>query len=185
MTTHQLTLVAAGDTPDPVPTTDTPPVRTLCLVDIENMACSSEVAASKVNHIQRLVNRTVDLRDDDHVVIASSHHNAVATCYGWQGSAQRRIRSGHDGADIALLDVIADPEWVAARYQRVVIASGDHIFSWAVARLKAAGLDVVVIAPPVGLSKRLRLAAGPAVRPLGFGFASEIHTLYTRSKDSQ
>lgn len=94
-------------------------------------------------------------------MIACNGTNAAAVHLSWTGTATRRVRSGRDGADAALLELIDDAKWVAARYGRVVIATGDGGFAEAVASLKAAGCTVVVIAPDTGLSKRMRLAAGP------------------------
>lgn len=158
--------------------------RTLYLVDIENMACSSHLTHEDVARTQRRIHGAVEPQRGDHTVIAASHHNALATYFGWTGSAQRRARSGHDGADMALLEVIEDIEWVVSRYQRVVVASGDHIFAFAVAQLKAAGLEVIVIPPDRGLSTEMRLAAGPHLKHLGPSVPTNITQLFTRMKDA-
>src|SRR5687768_13994597 len=79
-----------------------------------------------------------------------------------------------EGADPALLEELHDPVWVADRYGHVVIASGDHSFADAVAAVKFAGCPVTVIAPDVGLSKRMRLVAGPDLVRLGSPFPADI-----------
>lgn len=158
-------------------------VRTLCLVDLENMACGAKLGKARVARLQRQICVTVGLSDHDQVVIATGGKNAFAAWYGWKGSAQRLMRPGRDGADLALLEAIRDHRKIAQRYQSVVIASGDHIFAPAVAALKALGLEVIVVAPPVGLSKQMRLAAGPDLKPLMFSFAHEIHAVYAQRQE--
>jgi len=69
-----------------------------------------------------------------------------------------RIRSGPDGADLELLDVI-DHENVAERFTHVVIGSGDGIFADAATSLAAASRWVTVVSRCESLSARLRLAA--------------------------
>jgi hypothetical protein len=68
------------------------------------------------------------------------------------------VRSGPDGADLELLDVVAY-ENVAARFTHVAIASGDGIFADAAAGLAAAGVWVTVVTRRNSLSARLALAA--------------------------
>jgi len=158
-------------------------VRTLCLVDLENMACGATLDKAKVARLQQQISITVGLGDKDQVTIATGRQDALAAWYGWKGSAQRLMRPGRNGADLALLDTIRDHRKIANRYQRVVIASGDHIFASAVAALKTLGLEVIVVAPPVGLSKQMRLAAGPDLKPLMFSFAHEIHAVYAQLQE--
>jgi hypothetical protein len=68
------------------------------------------------------------------------------------------VRSGPNGADLALLEVL-EREEVEGRSSRVVIGSGDGIFAEAAARLQAGGVDVTVVTRAQSLSRRLRLAA--------------------------
>lgn len=65
---------------------------------------------------------------------------------------------GPDGADRALL-AAAPANWVKGRFGRLVIGSGDHIFSDLAAAVRAAGTEVVVVARPRQLSRVLRGAA--------------------------
>ncbi|WP_421735703.1 NYN domain-containing protein [Cellulomonas sp.] len=151
--------------------------RTLFIYDIENViGAGAHITAAQVGRAQARLNAAVPVRPGDHTVIACNGANAAAVHLSWAGSADRRVRSGRDGADAALLEAIDDAKWVAARYKRVVIATGDGGFAEAVASLKAAGCTVVVIAPDVGLSKRMRLAAGPHLVQLGSSVpVSSIH----------
>lgn len=161
-----------------------PRERTLFLIDIENMAGGSDLSYAEVAEVQCRIGDAVMSRPGDHTVIAASHHNALPMFYGWTGSAQRIARSGQDGADNALLEAVADVEWVAERYQRVVVASGDNAFAFAVAALKAAGVTVVVIRPDLGFSMAMARAAGSDVVTLGPGLPANVHNLFSKSKDA-
>ncbi len=77
--------------------------------------------------------------------------------FSWPG-ARYLIRSGENGADLELLDVIRH-EHVAERFSHVVIASGDGIFAPEGAGLVAKGCHLTVASRRDALSKRLRLAA--------------------------
>ena len=62
---------------------------------------------------------------------------------GWP-HARYRVRSGPDGADLALLDVLRH-ENVAQRFTHVAIGSGDHLFAEEAAHLAAHGVWVTVV----------------------------------------
>ncbi|WP_299305878.1 NYN domain-containing protein [uncultured Brachybacterium sp.] len=158
--------------------------RTLYLVDIENMVGSAELSQGDVSRTQRRIEGAIEPSAGDHTVIAASHHNAAAMHFGWAGPAQRVVRSGKDGADLALLAAVADVSWVAERYGRVVLASGDHTFTFAVTSLKNAGVEVLVIRPDLGFSSALRRVAGADVTPLGSTIPATIINLFTRTKDA-
>lgn len=94
----------------------------------------------------------------DHVVIASSHL-ALKTAGCWWPGARYLVRSGPDGADLALLDLVGH-ERIAERFAQVTIASGDGIFALAAASLVLAGCQVSVVSRRAGLSRQLALAVG-------------------------
>ena len=73
----------------------------------------------------------------DQVEIASSHLTLVNAAIGWP-HAHYRVRSGPNGADLALLDVLRY-ENVPTRFTHVAIGSGDGVFAEEVAGLAAAG----------------------------------------------
>ena len=130
--------------------------RTMHLVDIENLAGSPNPGRAQVELWNRWYNGHV-AEPRDQVVVASSHHAFATVGFAWP-KARHLVRSGRDGADLALLDVL-NSERVADRFDRVVIASGDGIFVDPVAELGCAGIEVVVVARAESLAKRLRLAA--------------------------
>lgn len=120
------------------------------------------------------VQAAVSLSDHEQVVIGTSHVGVLATGLGWQGP-RIVVRSGVDGADLALLDVLIE-ERIEERFDELVLASGDGIFADVVASLGAAGVNVTVVARSDRCSNRLRLAARHVVcleeRVLDFGGAA-------------
>lgn len=130
--------------------------RTLHLIDIENLTGSSSPTAEEVRDCRDLYEASFVGRYDL-VVIACSHH--AFPVVGWEWPQARHIlRSGQNGADLALLDVIR-LEGVVERFGSVVVGSGDGIFTDAVARLGAAGVSVTAVSRPESLARTLRLAA--------------------------
>jgi hypothetical protein len=93
----------------------------------------------------------------DQIVLATSHHAAAPAWFSWPATARRLVRSGQNGADLALLHVLAC-ESVAARFDRVVIGSGDGIFAYEAARLQAVGVAVTVVTLHGALSRQLGFA---------------------------
>jgi hypothetical protein len=132
--------------------------RTIHLVDIENLLGGPSPTITSVQRLKSQYTSIAPVLRDDLVTVASSHHAALAWWYEW-GPARRLLRSGPDGADLALLDVLAN-ERVAERFEHIVIGSGNGIFAEPVARLHALGrLVTVVVRRGDHLSRRLRLAS--------------------------
>lgn len=71
-------------------------------------------------------------------------------------------RSGKDGADLALLDILKNED-IANRFSEVVVGSGDGIFAEIVARLAANGVRGHVVSRREALAHRLRMVVGGAV----------------------
>lgn len=144
--------------------------RTLHLVDVENLLGGpvfTEDEASRVAAEYRVV---AGVGPVDFTVVASSHYAAPATWFGWP-AARRLVRSGPDGADLALVDVMVSED-LFRRFDRVVVASGDAIFSNPSAWLQQMGCAVSVVCRPGALSRRLafavrdvRFLSGPTAGP--------------------
>lgn len=133
-----------------------PKGRTLHLVDVENLLgdpFSSEAAVTEV--LERY--RRGHLSSGDQVVIAANPHLAVKVKMAWPGAMVRWGR-GPDGADNALL-AEADPADIARRFERLVIASGDHVFEALIKQVQALGVAVLVVHRPGCLSRHLRRVA--------------------------
>ena len=133
------------------------PVRRLHLVDIENLVGDSLPTLRQVRQAQALYADCLAFGAMDQVVVGSSHLTLLNAALGWP-HAHYRIRSGPDGADLALLDVLWY-ENIANRFTHVAIGSGDHLFAEQAAHLAAQGIWVTVISRRRSLSPRLALAA--------------------------
>jgi hypothetical protein len=131
--------------------------RRLHLVDIENLIGSARPTLRDAATCCERYAERAPLGPNDLVIVACNHGAATAVGYGWRG-ARVLLRSGRDGADMALLEVIAH-ENVTARFEAVVVASGDGCFAEAVAWLGSLGIEVTVVSNERALSRRLRLAA--------------------------
>ena len=133
------------------------PGRHLVLVDIENIIGSPTPTAEEVETAIQMLDAAVPGFDSAQRVWACSHR--AARTVGFAVPADRQLwRSGVDGADLALLEVI-DTENIEERYEQVTVCSGDGIFAESVARLVSQGVSVNVAAVRGHVSGRLRLAA--------------------------
>jgi hypothetical protein len=133
------------------------PARRLHLVDIENLAGDSLPTLSQVRQAQGLYADCLAFGTMDQVEVASSHLTLLNAALGWP-HAHYRVRSGPDGADLALLDVLRH-ENVTMRFTHVAIGSGDHLFAEQAAHLAAQGIWVTVVSRRRSLSPRLAVAA--------------------------
>jgi hypothetical protein len=133
------------------------PARTLLLVDIENLAGAAIPSRLQVMDVQHRYARRMAVGGDDQVIMASNHLALVNAALGWP-HARYRVRSGPNGADLELLDVIKY-ENVATRFTHVVIGSGDGMFGDAAAGLSAGGVRVTVVSLQRSLSPSLARAA--------------------------
>ena len=137
------------------------PVRRLHLVDIENLAGDSLPSLGQVRQALGLYADCLGFGVMDQVEVASSQLTLLNAALGWP-HAHYRVRSGPDGADLALLDVLRH-ENVATRFTHVAIGSGDHLFAEAAAHLAAQGVWVTVVSRQRSLSPRLALVAREVV----------------------
>jgi hypothetical protein len=133
------------------------PQRRLHLIDIENLAGASAPSLGQVREVCGLYRECLPFGAMDQVVIASSHLTRLNAALGWP-RADYRVRSGPDGADLELLDVMLR-ERVAERFTHVAIGSGDGVFASVAAILTAAGVRVTAVSRPESLSRQLELAA--------------------------
>jgi hypothetical protein len=132
--------------------------RVLHLVDAENLLGGPGFTPAQAISVRAAYEAVAPSGVVNQVVVSTSQYAAPPTWFAWPRSVRRLVRSGPDGADQALLAVI-DNEHLEARFDRVVLGSGDGIFAYAVARLQARGCPVTVVSRPGSLSRRLRLAA--------------------------
>jgi hypothetical protein len=131
-------------------------VRHLVMIDIENLAGPSP-STLDVQVIEAGLRDLVPCFDRTQRIVACSHHAAATVAFEFRG-ARHLWRSGQDGADLALIDVLKN-EHVDERFAHVTICSGDGIFAEDAARLQGKGVDVTVVSLRGYLAARLRLAA--------------------------
>lgn len=127
--------------------------RRMILVDIENAARGPAMSIEQVRRLRAQISVSAGVTGWDHVVVGCSHFALLNAKLGWP-DARFVVRSGPDGADLALLAELGrlDP----SRYAGLVLVSGDHLFAPAIA---GAPLPTTVLSHRGGLSRRLRLAA--------------------------
>lgn len=131
---------------------------------IENLALGPGADFAVMAAVAAEYEAAAELGGGDHVVVAAGHFAAPASWWACWPRARRLVRSGTDGADLALIEVI-ETETPSARFDRVVLGSGDGIFAEPAARLQADGCGLTVVCRRGSLSRQLQLAAG-AVRLL-------------------
>jgi hypothetical protein len=129
--------------------------RELHLIDIENELGTGQVKATDIARFRTYYLKANNVPADAHIVVASSSsQNLLESAFGWPG-ARTVWLPGHDGADRALLEIVYE-ENVEKRYDKVVIASGDHIFAEAAEALQNLGVKVKVFARAVFISATLQ-----------------------------
>jgi hypothetical protein len=137
------------------------PERALHVVDIENLAGAPVPSLRLVSEVQVQYVAQLCLGAGDQVVMAASHRALLDAARGWP-HARYRVRSGKNGADLALIDVL-EHENVAARFSHVVIGSGDGIFSQAAQRLASRGVRITVVSRRGSLHPYLASMAGDVI----------------------
>lgn len=144
--------------------------RVLHVLDAENLAGTADFSVSEAVWVHRAYERVAPRGAVDQLIIATSHHAAPSAWFGFPPSARRLVRSGPNGADLALLEVL-ERESVADRFDHVILGSGDGIFAFALAALQRAGCGVTVVTRRNALSRHLRLAVRD-VRYIDLGSAT-------------
>jgi len=129
--------------------------RAIHLVDLENLIGTSAMSVEQVAMVRQMYVKAADVAGEDHVVLATGPTAAPTAWFAW-GPARRLVRAGIDGADQALLEVIA-LEALANRYTRVVVGSGDGIFTDA-CRVLQLSCTVTVVCRRESLSAQLSRA---------------------------
>jgi hypothetical protein len=131
--------------------------RKIHLVDLENLVGGGRVTESITRRVRAAYLSTGFVAAGDHVVVGISHNNLLAAGYGW-ADARCVVRSGLEGADLALQEVMAT-ENLHQRFGSGILVTGDGGFAYPVAALINLGLPVGVIAPKGRLPVSLKLAA--------------------------
>jgi hypothetical protein len=130
--------------------------RRLALVDNENIVGGARLTDASVRWGKNALSGVVRIGAGDHVVVGSTHVGVLQVAANSRG-VRHVVRSGPDGADWVLLDVLV--ENVPDRFGEVVLASGDGIFAPAVSLLAESGVATTVVGRRGCVARRLRTAA--------------------------
>ena len=147
-----------------------PARRSLHLIDVDNLVRDPRTLDRRqIEDVLARYRQAAEYREGDHSVVATGKNgrHVLETELAWATASHRR-RSGHDGADLMLLEEV---DWAirGRRYGRVVIGSGDHIFAAAARRLMSVGITVAIVAPLGAASSALVVASGLNIRYLSEG----------------
>lgn len=155
------TLIASRpNEPVTLPLTPITGSRRFYVVDIENAVGGPCPCNADVLQARAAIAAAYPTRVGDHVTIGVAHNGLLEVGCCWTGP-RYVVRSGPDGAELALIDELDD--WIIGRFDEVVVVSGDRKFADRVAELAARGLPTTVVAHRESLSNRLRMAASKVV----------------------
>ena len=133
--------------------------RSLHLIDLENLCGSGLPPKSLIARVWRTYRYGVTTSPDDQYIVGSSHGFASLAWFILPDQGiQRVVRSGKDGGELAILAEV-DIAHAASRFDRIVIASGDGMFTEAAATARKHGLHVHQVS---GLGKCSRALAATA-----------------------
>lgn len=135
-----------------------PAGRSLHLVDVENLMAGPELGDTVLREALVGYRTSAPVSDGDHVIIGANPQLGLAAKTAWPG-ARLVVRGGPDGADIALLEAVRDVDFIAARYDQIVVGSGDGVFEVVVREFRSRGLAVGVVSLRRGLSYALGTSA--------------------------
>lgn len=136
--------------------------RRLIAVDLENLLGVQPALAQQScweAALEGLLDSVEYCEGVDHLVVGVGHDWVFAVADLAPASARIVTRSGVSGADLAPCDELADTGFIARRFERVVIASGDHEFIEPVRSLRATGVEVTVASIPLQASGELAFLA--------------------------
>jgi hypothetical protein len=136
--------------------------RTLHLIDLENLLGDQRkdpsVAAVGLNRYLELA----VWRPGDHVLVAAHHEIIKSFAFDPPVACNAHAVCGPDAADEVLLEN-APAEFVARRYGRLVIGSGDHKFVRRARELRDRRVGVLVVAPAGGCASGFRRHGFPVL----------------------
>jgi hypothetical protein len=129
----------------------TPTTRALHLVDLENLVGDPYADGAFAIQVFERYLRASRWEPGDQVHLAVNPHLAVEV--GWRIPVEHALRtaSGPDAVDHRLL-AEAEPQFVARRFGRLVIGSGDHGFIANACAARRTGVGVLVVARPDSLA---------------------------------
>lgn len=116
--------------------------RSLHLIDLENLCGSGLPTDDVIATVWNTYRYGVPAAPDDHYIVGVSHLCAQRAWFILPSQGvQRRVRSGKDGGELAIL-VDLDLGHAVGRYGRLVIGSGDGVFTPTARAAREQGLHV-------------------------------------------
>jgi len=135
------------------------PVRSLHLVDLENLAMDPDPSDRVLDEALSAYHSLVPPSRADLVILSASTRLSHRIAFHVERLGRLLpAGGGPNAADLALLGE-APVRWVVERFDRLVIVSGDGIFSDLSDRVRRAGREVCVASWRAPLSRRLTAAA--------------------------
>jgi hypothetical protein len=135
--------------------TTIPAGRALHLVDLENLLGNPWATGARVAEAYEAALVAGRHRPGDLVYVAANRWLLAELGFVAHTPCRLLVASGPDGADLVLLEQ-AQPTWVAERFDRLVIVSGDGIFASVAHAARASGLQVDVVRGASKVSRRLQ-----------------------------
>ena len=133
--------------------------RSLHLIDLENLCGSGLPPTSVIERVWNTYRYGVSTSPEDHYIVGTSHAFAMRAWFVLPAQGiQRRTRSGKDGGELAILTDL-DLAHTVRRFDRLVIASGDGMFSETAMTAREHGLHVHQVSGIGTCSRRLAAAA--------------------------
>jgi hypothetical protein len=142
--------------------------RALHLVDVENLMGGPSTGIDQMVDALERYRIAAPFSAGDHVVIAANLAIALDAKVAWP-EARLLARGGPDGADIALLEEVANVQFISTRYDTIVVGSGDGVFEVVAEVYRPLGLSVGIV------SQRSRLSYALASSSSFVRFIPEAH----------
>ena len=127
--------------------------RTAYFLDIDNLCGTGKASAAEVRRMFEAFLRAFQIGPNDQVYCAGTAMAAFVAARTYPGF-HVVVGKGKDGADRRLLE-LADPDFVSLRFERVVIGSGDGIFTELASDLRDRGVEVLLLLGHGFLNRRL------------------------------
>lgn len=121
--------------------------RALHLVDLENLAGGPGQESTVYRDIWDDYTFSAGLNEQDHVEIASCGLVMAEAAFSLPTRYPKHCANGADGAENLLLAIVG-PDFVARRYQWLVIGSGDHAFVPYALEAQRLGVKVRIVSAP-------------------------------------